>query len=473
MIWGQLEQLLREIPSPSLEIYGDVNGEPHIPPKEVSQQATSFQMTVAAQVQHVAELARALDTAALGLNTLVTEDSIPELSSNGMLIEELPEDSVDTTSGPSSSAALEAILVVALYAPDATLPRPWAIELGIINSLLDALAAKHGCQPSTLLLTALPSLTRALRPILLAPAAHAASETSRLETYSGPGPWQRCLAASQTTWIARQLRPEELTPEALHLLYPLVDAAAIDASPAVQFHALWGLRHIAATALPDTFGSYAGVATRTVRRVVIGCDVRAWPAAAAAAVQLALVLDSGSPYNPHVVSLFEALLEEGQRHAYDSARSAIWLQHAPRLFLPFGLQLVRYFSSLMPLLLEWSLSPRKDLRRGGLHALLHAVHAAWPRMPAHAMTLWRVVDRVYDGEVLLAGKPSAEVVAAAKEVGVALWRCGGGEFRAAVLESKQAGEGEEGKSTGGAAGTLLDSVLAAGKERQQPELQTL
>ena len=60
-----------------------------------------------------------------------------------------------------------------------------------------------------------------------------------------------------------------------------------------------------------------------------------------------------------------------------------------------GLVSVRSFGRLMPLLLGWVQSPDTMVQIEALRTLAVVVRASWPRMTAHAPSLWRQLDDAY------------------------------------------------------------------------------
>ena len=53
-----------------------------------------------------------------------------------------------------------------------------------------------------------------------------------------------------------------------------------------------------------------------------------------------------------------------------------------------GLHTLRFFSTLMPLLLGWCREPDQATCLAALEALQEVIKYTWPRMPAHASFLW-------------------------------------------------------------------------------------
>lgn len=60
-----------------------------------------------------------------------------------------------------------------------------------------------------------------------------------------------------------------------------------------------------------------------------------------------------------------------------------------------GLEGVRYFSSLMPLLLEMMGSPDKEVRQGAICAMAPLMQATWPRMKYHVKAIRSALSKVH------------------------------------------------------------------------------
>ncbi len=370
-----------------------------------------------------------------------------------------------------------------------TLERPWVTSSTRTTSfnLLSALFTKVP------LVSLLPTMVEALQPIISAAAVHAATETSRLEPYIGPDAWKRSLAMGQLAaavqWLSREMLWQEKESDGGDVLwqfhlFPVLTSAVQDPSPTVQNYALWTLHHIFTISTAKELAPWAGKLVEITRKSVIGCDGKVWPAAAAAATALAIKLDNGSgvaslsstipAYNPNFISLFEVLLDEGERHAHSPPRSNIWLQNIPLALFPlFGVQLTRYFRRLMPLLLEWCVSIHKNVRLGALRAVHAVVRATWPRIPAHAAVIWTVLESVYVDETVLSANTSEEIVQQVVDVACLLWKCGGEEFQ--QQQKKEAAAKfdkdtkEEGKGKKGPSSSLLDRTLAAAVAMKEEE----
>lgn len=497
---------------PPRDLFADEGGEPKILQKDSpdARSAASFCNTVAEQVHKLTHLIINCpdDPALLGIDKLSFQHESWRTSRrrdpskaplSGILIEELPpeeEDKFEQETGTSNLANLPTAVVILLAASqwgdrntnDAStsfspLERPWVTSSTRTTSidLLSALFNKVS------IVSLLPRMVDALRPIITAAAAHAAIETSRLEPYTGPESWERALATGQLAVAVQWLSGKDLWQEGeeesggdvlwqLHL-FPVLTAAVQDPSPTVQKYALSTLHHIFTISTAKELAPWAVKLVEITRKAVIGCDEKVWPAAAAAATSLAMKLDNGGgvaslsstipAYNPHFISLFEVLLDEGERHAHSPSRSILWLQTIPLALFPLlGIQLTRYFRRLMPLLLEWCVSIQKNVRLGALRAVHAVVRVTWPRIPAHAAVIWTVVESTYVDETVLSAHPSEEIVQAAVEVAVLLWQCGGETF-----QQQKLAKADEGKNASGDGGDSSENAVRNGHKGSSSLLQ--
>ena len=131
-------------------------------------------------------------------------------------------------------------------------------------------------------------------------------------SYTGPAPFQRCLAARQLAWLVQQLQPPTLTaPHTLGLLLPLILAVADDHSPSVRQygHAALGWIGYSNSSSSCSGGSSSngggcdsnggssegglqwqgGLLREEARRLVVGCEESCWGTAMPAATSLIMV----------------------------------------------------------------------------------------------------------------------------------------------------------------------------------------
>jgi hypothetical protein len=501
---------------PPREIFADEGGEP----KDLN--VTDFDARAAAAC--CSEIAEQLDNlthlittspdapALLGLDKLTSleenwrtsrRQDPSEAPLSGLLIEELLPDEdktqeKDINPARSSLPTAVAIFLASMQWGDlqettsSALERPWVtsstrtVSINLLTVLFQHVQ----------LVSLLPRMVAALRPAITAAAVHAATETSRLEPYTGPDSWQRSLAMGQLAAAVQWLTTKELWQQNEEesksggggdvlwqvYLFPVLTLAVQDPSPIVQKYALWTLHHIFTISTAKELAPWAGKLVEITRKAIVGCDEKVWPAAAAAATSLALKLDNGGgvaslsstipAYNPHFISLFEALLNEGERHAHNPPRVRVWLQTIPLALFPLlGIQLTRYFRRLMPLLLEWCVSIHKGVRLGALRAVHAVVRATWPRLPAHA-AIWTVLESVYLDETVLSANTSEEIVREIVDIAVVLWKCGGETFQQQKLASVKGAAAHVDESGAGekVASSLLERALSAVKSMEEVDI---
>ena len=266
------------------------------------------------------------------------------------------------------------------------------------------------------------------------------------------------MAACQLTLLLSRLAGPALGGAMLRALPCALDCAA-DPAPAVQTCGLRAVCHAARAAPAAALRPFEGPLVAAVRRAAAGCDERAWPAAAEAAVAVAVALRDGEGGAAGCEGTFGVLLEEGARHSHKPQRAAVWLRHVPALFPALGLlPLVARLSALAPLLLEWCSLLRGPARAAALAALQSLLEQAWPRAPAHAPAVWAVLQAVAIDEAhLVGGTPSPEVLLRLRECGATLWCAGGPAFQESLLKASP----DRAASSAGSGGSLREIVLEA------------
>ena len=276
-----LEQLVQAVPAPDASLFADVGEAPSGPQPEAQAAAAAWADATAQHLQLAAELVGSLGPQELGLAALTAEGSAaPSPGPAGSFrIEELDAEA------PTSRLAAAAVLSASQYGADCRLQRPWATAqlAEAAQQLLQALAAKLAAvlgsqqaprqqaggalmqEVSTarsgggsigqaqqqaagvqqLLALAAPAAVQQLRPTLAAKVEHGRHSTIRLEPYTGPANFERCLAAGQLAWLVRQLGGRHLSASIATVL-PLLLVAIEDPFPPAQACGLWALQHLAA-----------------------------------------------------------------------------------------------------------------------------------------------------------------------------------------------------------------------------------
>ena len=96
------------------------------------------------------------------------------------------------------------------------------------------------------------------------------------------------------------------------------------------------------------------------------------------------------------VTLVRSLHHAQQPDATDSflAKPAFMTVCFCMILQVLGLHTLRFFSTLMPLLLGWSHEPETATCMAALEALQEVIKHTWPRMPAHASFLWSQLQQI-------------------------------------------------------------------------------
>ena len=111
-----------------------------------------------------------------------------------------------------------------------------------------------------------------------------------------------------------------------------------------------------------------------------------------------------------------------------------------------GLLSLRYFSSLMPLLLEWSKEDDQLTQLKALLVLQEVVTYTWPRMTAHASFLWSQLQTISADQQFLPNSSTSNAVSpglqkdiqrAVCSVAELLYMCGGSPFQKTLNDAVQ------------------------------------
>lgn len=318
------------------DLFSDLDGVPITP--EDSHAASQFYTSIETQLQQITRLVQSTSGDELGIPAAF--DAREDTSSaaqhfSGLKIEEITEDAhgtSETNSVPENSLLVRLLLLAAQYslpaAPPATntnkaAPVPWASPAtsAAASNLLHALSkayndtyptdddsmpnsrtaliveatqtesTQHSTDLERLLTSSIPLLTKRLLPTLSAYSHHMSSEKTRVNTYTGPGTFDRAVAAAQLGWAVHTLTTgTALTPRVVDAALPCLLRCLDDPSPSVQLRGLWPLAHIVSIAPVEEVAAWRGVIEEAVVKAVSGCEERVWPAAAHALVSIAVKL---------------------------------------------------------------------------------------------------------------------------------------------------------------------------------------
>lgn len=87
-------------------------------------------------------------------------------------------------------------------------------------------------------------------------------------------------------------------------------------------------------------------------------------------------------------ALLSELLTEAERAGHKPALRRVFIACAHRLARTLQLQLLRHFSRLLPLLLEWVHAYDPPTRLAALACLRQVLQVCWPRLAPHAGLVW-------------------------------------------------------------------------------------
>ncbi|KIZ07334.1 hypothetical protein MNEG_0621 [Monoraphidium neglectum] len=283
-----------------------------------------------------------------------------------------------------------------------------------------------------------------LREPLFAPHRHTqAQERGSPDAYSGPGPFQRSLAARKLAWAAQQLPCPLLTAPAAAALLPLALAASDDASGPVSRLGAAALHRLAAAAPPGALEMQRELLLARARRLVVGCEGGVWGSAMPAAVAVVLALEpQDDPRSEALHSLFKELLTEAERAAHKLPQRLVFLACAARLLPRLRLHAARHLPCAAPLLLEWSVTHDAGSRAAALGCLEALLLCCWPRAAAHGAVVWRY---------LLAAARAVDLDGFCGDWGSSAAAEGGGE------------KGGGGRAEGGDGGAAAAAVLSAAR----------
>eukprot|EP00884_Botryococcus_braunii_P011383 jgi/Botrbrau1/20245/Bobra.31_1s0036.2 len=204
---------------------------------------------------------------------------------------------------------------------------------------------------------------------------------------TGPSAHQRFIAARQVSWLLGQL-PAGTLSCVRNSVTPILLGTGADVSSNVQFQLLWGVHRLLTGLSLSELGDEQQLWLQMLHNVLLSSDDALWPFAARTACTAAQKFQGTDKSNFYLHQLAKQLLAAAQRF-WDSGQREYCLifLHEAFIFPSLGLQTVRYFSSLMPLLLEMMRSPDKELRHGAVYAVAPLVRATWPRMKDHTTPL--------------------------------------------------------------------------------------
>ena len=470
---GTMEELSKRLNEaveacmPQQTVFGDIDGDPEYPFEDQYGKGMDYWKLVASHIRSVRGSFEALNSDELGLllNAEVDDSMLTYIDHDSAVkvrdrqkstMTGLVEDITDTMEGESTcekesfKVLTNMAQLISLYSDKNTSDlnplRPWAGGPAAIEAqalfdtfcnmyarFLESIDGANYIRDPEMLFFQL--LLKNLKKVLAAPAEHSRADSKNLEPYNGPDRWSRLLSATQLIWTILQLNQKICCDIPPSMIFPLLsDVICSDPYPCVQACAFWGLKHMFECSKGNQqimLWIKAG-AKDILKRGTTACDKKVWPSAAAASSALASAAQKFDILLVHDV--FKLLLQEGERRSDKASQVLVWLKDVPPLFRLLGLQLCRYFYNMMPLIMEWILGPRGDVRLEALKSLREVIHVVWPRIPTHARVIWLVLEKAYEKEKKLPGKLSEATIVEIDACANDLWLCCGQDFKTFVTK---------------------------------------
>eukprot|EP00803_Ostreobium_quekettii_P010730 evm.model.scf_1932.3 EVM.evm.TU.scf_1932.3 scf_1932:22992-24926(+) len=219
----------------------------------------------------------------------------------------------------------------------------------------------------------------------------------RMDYSPMPSAFEGVVAARRFTWLVCQLRPSGIAKN-INMIIPTVCSIVDDSSPAVEELGVACLQHVATSRPRDLLLPWREVLLKVLEDAIPAAQVDLWPTLLPLAVTLTIKLEGRDPRQPGYDIIMKALLKIAEWGSNERQKRLAFMGAIGPLVTAMGLVLVKYFARLMPLLLEWVCAHDAASRLTAIRTLHAVVKHTWPRMPAHAVLIWDVLQRVYDQE---------------------------------------------------------------------------
>lgn len=225
------------------------------------------------------------------------------------------------------------------------------------------------------------------------------------KSHEGPEAWCRSVCAYQYLAYVSTMQHPYLT-EAVPMLLPALLAAFSDPLPFVKRCAAFALLHLAKHATAASLHWQREILLHVTMRTVSGCDASVWPAALPAALALADRLDAVDGGLAQQLHVMECIVSEVQRSGHHADTRHVFLAEVLQPLQRLGLQGVRFWGTLLPLMMEWLRIDTPEGKVLVIEVCLCMCRVAWPRMRAHAnLVLEELAD--VQGELLRSSEAGA------------------------------------------------------------------
>eukprot|EP00890_Picochlorum_soloecismus_P001495 jgi/Picsp_1/2346/NSC_05809-R1_hypothetical protein CHLNCDRAFT_53413 [Chlorella variabilis] len=256
---------------------------------------------------------------------------------------------------------------------------------------------------------------------------------TRMESYRGPSASARAACAGQLVWTLQTCSLSNMYDDELEMIGKTVLDGSNDTSYIVR-NICMAAAEMCTIMMPDEKLAKMHFLSKyivpLVRASVEANDAQCWTQTYhAASAVLKRCPNLLSDIMPGVV---EQLFRNHQRLEY----AVSWVAAMKGCFVPIGIPLIEYSSTVLPILLEWIRSHDSNLQQEALKATSLYLRACWPRNKCHAHVIWSVLEQVFDRQ------GGADKIACdtdmkqrLKECCRVLWVTAGREFRNSKRES--------------------------------------
>ena len=242
-----------------------------------------------------------------------------------------------------------------------------------------------------------------------------------LHQYQGPDTWERTQKAAQLVWMVHRI---ELTWDDIEIVVPTWKKGIHDVCSAVRNFCMLGMEYVIVQR-PEVLSSQRRSVKDVidvVRQSIQGCD-------GICCFQTYHLVASCVRTRPSLESeLIPEALDGALRHQNDIEYSISWMSAMRYCFTAVGVPMVRYTSTLLPLLIAWGQSSHIQVQQHAFLTMVEFLKATYPRNRVHADAIWDVLVRVYEreGGLELIDKTLLESMGG---VSLILWVSAGPNFR--------------------------------------------
>ena len=251
---------------------------------------------------------------------------------------------------------------------------------------------------------------------------------TRMESYRGPSASARAACAVQLVWTLQNCSLLNLYDDELEMIGKTVLDGSNDTSYIVR-NICMAAAELCVIKMPDDKMHFLSkYIVPLVRASVEANDAQCWTQTYHLA---SAVLNR---YPNRLSDIMPGVVEQLFRNQHRLEYAVNWVEAMRSCFVPIGIPLIEYSSTILPILLEWIQSHDDNLQQKALHGLSLYLRACWPRNERHADVIWPVLEHVFDRHGG-ADKMPSDTMQHLKECCCVLWVTAGKEFRNGKRES--------------------------------------